>query len=105
MAKFYLTSGTVEFVVTAADAEGAALWMINQVIDQTVEPGEQFDENDQASELIDYIEAADIFDDQVMVSEIGFGRDEAGVLETQWLFMKWFQLSNALNNLLDQLDR
>ena len=39
-----------------------------------------------------------------MVSEIGFGRDEAGVMDTEMLFMHWFQLSNALNNLLDRLD-
>ena len=104
MSKFYLTSGNIEFVVTAVDSEGAALWMINQVIDQTFPP-EQFDENDQPDELIDYTEALDVFDDQIMVSEIGFGRDEAGILDSEWLFMKWFQLSSALNNLLDQLEQ
>jgi hypothetical protein len=97
MAKYYLTSGNIEFVVTAMDSEGAALWMINQIVDQVIAPGEHYDENETDSEL-------DVFDDQIMVSEIGFGRDEAGVMDTEMLFMHWFQLSNALNNLLDRLD-
>ena len=104
MAKYYLTSGNIELVVSAMDAEGAALWMINQIVDQVVSPTEEFNASDSASELIDYVEALDVFDDQILVSEIGFGRDEAGVLETEGLFMHWFQLSSALNNLLDRLD-
>ena len=104
MAKFYLTSGNIEFVVTAVDAEGAARWMINQIVDELVPPTSEFNADDEPGELIDYVEALDVFDDQIMVSEIGFNRDEAGVLETERLFMQWFQLSNALNRLLDRLD-
>ena len=104
MAKYYLTSGQIEYVVNAMDAEGAALWMINQIVDQVVSPAEEFNASESASELIEYLEALDVFDDQIRVSEIGFGRDEVGVLETEVLFMHWFQLSNALNNLLDRLD-
>ena len=104
MAKYYLTSGNIEFIVTAMDAEGAALWMINQIVDQVISPSDEFNASDSASELIDYVEALDVFDDQILVSEIGFGRDDVGVLETEVLFMHWFQLSNALNHLLDRLD-
>lgn len=103
MAKFYLTSGEVEFVVTAVDAEGAALWVINQFIGEAVSLEDETETSDYA--LIDYMESLDQFGEQIMVSQIGFGREEVGLLETEWMFMHWFQLSSALDQLLDQTDQ
>ena len=37
MAKFYLQSGKVSFIVNAQDAEGAALWAMHRTIEKMVE--------------------------------------------------------------------
>ena len=36
MAKYYIESGDVSFVVSACDAEGAALWAMHRIIDSKI---------------------------------------------------------------------
>ena len=42
------------------------------------------------------------FDEAIMVSEIGFGRDDAGRLNTDDTFYQWRQLMSAVDRLFDQ---
>ena len=51
MAKFYIESGNVSFVVCANDAEGAALWAMHRMIDDKVCQYE--DEADVRAQLVE----------------------------------------------------
>ena len=104
MSKFYIQSGDVSFVVSAADAEGAALWLLNHVIEQHL-PVEQIEQrqitNEMACALLDELAG---FGDEIHVSEIGFGRDESAVFYTLESIEVWCSLIRAIDNLLEQLD-
>lgn len=103
MAKFYIQSGDVRFTVSAQDAEGAALWVVNVIIGKYVPtdlPCEQLLDRQHIGLLL---QAMDLFDPEIRISEIGFGRDEVAVLDTELMFKNWFELANAMNHLFDQL--
>lgn len=104
MSKFYIQSGDVSFVVSAADAEGAALWLLNRVIEQHL-PVEQIEQrqigDEMAMALLDELAG---FGEEIHVSEIGFGNDEADVFDTLNLIEVWGSLIRAIDNLLEQLD-
>ncbi len=122
MAKFYLESADVRFIVCAADVEGAALWAMHRVMDRMIDAYEaakaewydaDFDdelENHPLSgnaalgipEAIPYdamLEGLVQFDETIRISEIGFGRCEAAELRTEEIFHKWRQLMLAVDRL------
>jgi len=103
MAKYYVQSGEVRFVVTAADADGAALWVVNKTIDGVLPPS--LDEPRVVDD--DFMRVAitglDRLDPEMVVSEIGFGRDEVAIFDTELLFKQWCQLLNAMSHLFDQM--
>lgn len=110
MAKFYIQSGTVQYLVQAEDAEAAALWALNKIINRCLEQNTPTDLV--ASELVLTANeqlicrasmALDHFDSVVAVSQIGFGRDESGVFDTEILFKQWSEYVLAMTNLFDQL--
>lgn len=115
MAKYYIQSGEVSFVVTACDAEGAALWAMHRIIDEKIcdHEAEDRDPCDGYSRKIAGVPAAvpyeamldglAAFDEEILISERGFGRDEAGCLETESIFHQWRQLMLAVDRLHDQL--
>lgn len=119
MAKFYIQSGTVSFVVCATDAEGAALWAMHRVIDEKICDYEEQklldmwfeDEEDEepiegVPQAVPYeamLEGLAEFGDMIMISEIGVGRDEAGLLHTEDIFGQWRQLMTAVDRLFDQM--
>lgn len=101
MAKFYIQSRNVSFVVSAHDAEGAALWAMHQIIESKV------DESNiecEASIYLPMLDGLAEFDETILCSEIGLGRDEAGVLDTDTIFRHWRQLMKAADSLFDQLN-
>ncbi len=103
MAKFYIQSGEIRFVVNAADAEGAAMWALNQSIERCL-PVEMKGCRKLESNVIEWlIQGADLLDAEIAVSEIGLGRDDAGVFDTEILFYQWYQLMCAMDHLLDRL--
>ena len=127
MAKYYIQSGKVSFVVAASDVEGAALWAMHQTIEKMVAAYESEYEDlhlskqafgFEADELIEsepMIDPADNFlesmlnglaqfDERIYCSQIGFGRDDQGVLETDEVFRHWRQLMQAADYLFDRLN-
>ncbi len=104
MAKYYLQSGQIRFVVNAADAEGAALWVLNTTINNSLPDGDVEDQRLDAGAVEYLVQGTDCLDTHIHVSEIGFGRSEVAVFDTELLFKNWFQLLNAMNHLLDQLE-
>lgn len=103
MSKFYIQSRDVSFVVSAVDAEGAALWLLNRVIEQHL-PIEQIEQrqicNEMALALLDELAG---FGEEIHVSEIGFGHEEVAVFDTLNLIEVWGSLIRAIDNLLEQL--
>ncbi len=119
MAKYYIQSNNVSFVVCANDAEGAALWAMHRVIDEKICDYEEqklldmWFEEDVEEEPIDdvpqavpfeaMLEGLAEFGEEIKISEIGIGRDEAGLLETEEIFGQWRQLMVAVDRLFDQM--
>lgn len=110
MAKFYIHSGNVSFVVTAQDAEGAALWamhrVIDSMIDDSLESALAYEELGlDLPPMLPYEPVLDglaEFGPTIHVSECGFGYDEAGCLDTELIFKHWRQLMTAAEQLFDQ---
>ncbi len=48
------------------------------------------------------LEGLSEFDDAILISERGFGRDDAGCLETEAIFFQWRQLMLAVDRLHDR---
>ncbi len=99
MAKFYVQSGLVSHVITANDAFSAALWAMHLVMEDVV-PIDQvnwLDEADQPEH--GFADGLFKLGDTISVSEVGFGRDEAGVYDTADTLAEWNQLVIAMARL------
>ena len=121
MAKYYIQSGSVSFVVCACDVEGAALWAMHRIMDEKICDYEEelaMQEVDPFSLPISETEIAGVpeavpyeamlnglaqFEETILVSQRGLGRDDAGVLETEEIFHQWRQLMQAVDRLHDRL--
>lgn len=104
MAKFYIHSGEKEVVVTAADAQGAALWLVNRTIRNCQGPDGVTDFALDDERFLNAVFAMDQLGEEILVSEIGFGQSEAGAFETEWMFEQWSGLIDSMSHLLDQLN-
>jgi len=124
MAKYYIESGNVSFVVCANDAEGAALWAMHRTIDnkvclyedeaevraQLVDDAMLFDDGGPIDEdipgnvpLEPMLEGLSEFAETINVSQRGFGRDDEGSIDTEEVFRQWRQLMTAMDRLFDQM--
>jgi hypothetical protein len=122
MPKYYIESGNVSFVVCANDAQGAALWAMHRTIDDKIceyedelslrshlaadaaayeEPIDGVPENVPFEPMLEGLAE---FDEEIRVSELGFGRDDGGRLETDEVFNQWRQLMAAVDRLFDKRD-
>jgi hypothetical protein len=122
MPKYYIESGNVCFVVCSNDAEGAALWAMHRTIDDKIcqyedelslrshlaqdaatyeEPIDGVPENVPFEPMLEGLAE---FDETIIISEIGFGRDDSGTLETDEVFSQWRQLMAAVDRLFDKKD-
>lgn len=96
MAKYYVCSGSQSLVVQAMDAEGAALWAMHRWV------GESGTDDSSLVSLKRF--AVDVAAEEIRVSEIGFGRCDAGRFDRQQAWRKYNQLNSALTLLIDKLD-
>lgn len=122
MPKYYIQSGTVSFIVSACDAEGAALWAMHRTMDEKIcdyedntmdSVADPFSlpisetEMEGVPAAIPYeamLNGLAMFDENIMVSERGHGHDDAGKLETEEIFHQWRQLMQAVDRLHDRLN-
>ena len=128
MAKYYIQSGDISFIVCACDIEGAALWVMHRIMDQKIcdfeEAKSQWDEllpgedpqseglptedhqmMDDIPQAIPYdamLEGLVEFGESIRLSERGFGHCEAGELQTEDIFHQWRQLMLAVDRLYDE---
>jgi len=99
MPKYYVKSGEVSVVVSAVDAEGAALWAIHRNADlPEVIESELCDETDWQDMLPEW--ASQELGDSISVSERGLGRADAGRFATGDAMTKYGQLLVAVERLL-----
>jgi hypothetical protein len=105
MAKYYVQCGMSQQLVQAEDPRGAALWAVHQVIDQAIDL-ESIDWTD-ADEIenLDLIRVMLGLPEQISVSEIGFGRSEAGLFDTPDIMTEWNQLIIAVSRLQVRLNK
>lgn len=124
MAKYYIQSGNVSYLVGASDNEGAALWVMHRIMDDKIcefenarstwfenGPTDQttIDDNDELAkdvpQAIPYdamLEGLAEFAGTIRISERGFGHTDAGELETEQIFHQWRQLMLAVDRLYDE---
>jgi hypothetical protein len=99
MAKFYVQCGLSRQLIQAEDARGAALWAVHQIIEQAIDLDSiDWMDEDEINNL-ELIRVLLALDEQVLVSEIGFGRGEAGAFETPDIMTEWNQLIIAVSRL------
>ena len=102
--KFYVQSGNCKAVTQSRDAEAAALWSVHQFLDQRVNLNDidWFDEEEMDN--IELFQALLELGEEVMVSEIGFSRCEAGWFDTADVMTQWQQLMVAVHRMDISLD-
>ncbi len=96
MSKFYVRCGLFEFLTTAENPRSAALWAVHRYLGDRVAL-DSIDWNHPATiDRADLVHAMLDLDDQIAVSEIGFGRAEAACLDTADVLAEWNQLIVAV---------
>lgn len=103
MPKYYVQCGMSKMLVDAEDARGAALWTAHQIIDQSIDL-DTIDWTD-ADEInnLELIRVLLALDNEILVSEIGYGRCEAGRYDTPDIMTEWNQLIVAVSRLEMQM--
>lgn len=111
MAKFYVQSGSVRSIVDSVDLDRVALWAVNEVMDHALSldgeslDGDLYHESDcdpedfGAAKLDAKKPVAEsrYLGATVRISEIGFDRDDAMVVDTLEVFRHWYELFQAVS--------
>ena len=99
MAKYYIESGTMKAVVSADDSHKAALWAVHRAMQQVVPMYD--DQNVTASDKCEMAtsEGMMVLDQKISISEVGFDRSDAHVINTYDVVSEWNQLMVALSRL------
>ena len=99
MAKYYIQSGTLRTVVQAQSRRKAAIWAIHQALQQVLPIDPSVGETPEAKSGTAAAAELAVLDAQVRISERGFDRDDASVLETIDALGEWTQLITTLDRL------
>lgn len=99
MAKYYVQTGDIGRVLSAVDAENAALQVMDRHFDaiRWVYDDPTHSERNRRDHAA--CEALACFGSDFRVSEIGLGRDEAGMFETADLLDLWHGLMTAVRSI------
>ncbi len=99
MAKFYVTCGSVQWVVDAESARQAAVRLMDELMGEHVWIYDDADlsEQDRRDHLV--LEALLHLGNEVWVSERGINRCEAGVFGVPELLEEWDRLMTAVSRL------
>ena len=91
--KYYIKSGSVEMVVTAANPQSAVGWVINHMMDIVVGDDETVEDYAKEINL-----KRELFDDLILIGERGFDNPDAQML-TDEAFASWVELMSAVDRL------
>ena len=104
MAKFYVQSGSVRSVVDSFDLDRAALWAVNEVMDHTLSLDEDHSQDGHSIETSDVVQVeAKFLGATIQISEVGFDREDASVVDTLEVFRHWYELFQAVSVLSSKL--
>jgi hypothetical protein len=96
MAKFYVQSGSLRTIVHADSADRAALWAVHQVLGQVLPVFDDEELSAEEKQTVAAVQGVLSLDEQVALSERGFDRPDAMLLDTCELVSEWSQLVIAL---------
>ena len=99
MAKFYVQSGTLKMVVHAAEADRAALWAVHKVLSQVLPVFDDQELSPQEKQVVVAFHGAQVLDEQIRLSELGFDRHDAEEFDTAEMITEWAQLVLALSRI------
>ena len=104
MAKFYVQSGTVRTVISADDAEKAALWVVHKSLQQVVPVYDDIELSPSEKSDVALVQGMMVLGNSIAINEIGFDRDDSTHLDTFELLVQWHQLMVALSRLEEMMD-
>ncbi len=94
MTKFFVQSGKIKKVIFAADANAAALWLMNTVM-ETFYP-EQYQTGFDSDPFEVLEDGLMLLEEEVFVSRDGFDREDAESFDALDLFTEWNELVLAV---------
>ena len=103
MAKFYVQSGNVSTVISADDAEKAALWVVHKALQQVIPVYEDSELTPDEKSEVTIIQGVMVLGNDIRISEIGFDRTDCQTMDTFDLLVQWHQLMIALDRLSSHL--
>ena len=99
--KFYIRSGQAKWIVSAQDAETAALRFVQLALNDSVIPKPK--PVNKKLELLDMPTLGRLIaslDEKILVSESGFTSCEAGIYATSFVIKRWRKRVAAVENLI-----
>ncbi len=99
MAKYYVQSGNVRTIISAEDAEKAALWAVHCAMRQVVPVYDDEELSPQEKSEVSVVEGIRVLGHTIRISEIGFDRLDGEQRDTFELLVQWHQLMTALARL------
>jgi hypothetical protein len=103
MAKFYVQSGTVSTIISAEDAERAALWAVHCAMRQVVPVYEDEELTPDEKSQVGVVQGIMVLGNSIRISEIGFDRSDSLEMDTFEMLVQWHQLMVALAKLESML--
>ena len=99
MAKYYIQSGTLRATLAAEDPRRAALWAVNQAMQQVIPVFDDPELTPEQKSDNALVEGMLVLGGKIRLSEQGFDRDDAEELNTFEVVTEWNQLMIALDRL------
>ncbi len=99
MAKFYVQSGSIQAVIDSVDIDRAALWVVHRVMNSTL-PLDGIDDSRLVTDVTE--ETGQHLGHTIRISELGFDREDAAVIDTLETFRHWYELYQAISILADR---
>lgn len=104
MAKYYIQSGDFQVVVQADSPLNASLWAMHLAMEEIV-PCDDLEWTSTARKDLRFAPGEAKLGVDMLLSEIGFGRDEAGTFDTLDVMTEWNQLTVVVARLSEVIDR
>ncbi|SRR6056297_3602790 len=99
MAKYYIQSGTLRATLAAEDSRRAALWAVHQAMQQVLPVYDDPDLTAQQKSDHAIVEGMFVLEGKIKLSEQGFDRDDAELVDTFDVVIEWNKLMVALDRL------
>ncbi|XZE54138.1 hypothetical protein SH139x_000087 [Planctomycetaceae bacterium SH139] len=99
MAKYYIQSGTLRATLAAEDSRRAALWAVHQAMQQVLPVYDDPDLTAQQKSDHAMVEGMFVLEGKIKLSEQGFDRDDAELVDTFDVVIEWNKLMVALDRL------